>query len=124
MILVDTSVWVEFFKRGFPQLRDLLAAAQGTVVTHEMVVGELALCGHVRNRNLLAAIESLYMVRTVPLQDYLSFVLTGGIAGRGIGYVDANLLLSCIDHALQIWTLDKSLAELAAEHNCLFSARL
>ena len=42
MILADTSVWIELFRRGDRTLQALLD--EGQVVTHEFVLGELA-CG-------------------------------------------------------------------------------
>ena len=45
MILADTSVWIELFRRGDQTLQDLLD--EGKVITHEFVLGELA-CGPLR----------------------------------------------------------------------------
>ena len=43
MILVDTSVWIDHFRRPIPALvREL---GDGSVVSHPFVIGELAL-GH------------------------------------------------------------------------------
>ena len=47
MILVDTSVWVDHFRRGDTQLADLLE--RGLVLMHPWVLGEIA-CGDLSNR--------------------------------------------------------------------------
>ncbi len=47
MILVDTSVWVDFLRRGCETLEGLLEKNQ--VLVHPSVIGELA-CGHLKNR--------------------------------------------------------------------------
>lgn len=47
MTLVDTSVWIEHFRAGNPELADLLM--EGSVLMHPFVVGELA-CGNLPDR--------------------------------------------------------------------------
>ena len=47
MILVDTSVWVEHFRKGTPPLAAALES--GAVAMHPFVVGELA-CGNLEYR--------------------------------------------------------------------------
>lgn len=41
MILVDTSIWIDHFRKGNNLFSDLLN--QGRVVTHPLVLGELSL---------------------------------------------------------------------------------
>lgn len=50
MILVDTSVWVTYFRVGNPQLAALLDV--GTVLIHPFVIGEIAV-GNLRERDLV-----------------------------------------------------------------------
>ena len=47
MILADTSVWIELFRRGGRTLREVLE--EGQIVTHELILGELA-CGSLHDR--------------------------------------------------------------------------
>jgi len=47
MILADTSVWIELFRRGDRVLQNMLD--EGQVLTHEFVLGELA-CGWLHDR--------------------------------------------------------------------------
>ena len=47
MILVDTSVWIEHFRKGSIELERLLGEAQ--VLAHPFVIGELA-CGNLAAR--------------------------------------------------------------------------
>jgi len=47
MILADTSVWIDFFREGLPELGDRLRRRD--VLIHPFVVGELA-CGNFSNR--------------------------------------------------------------------------
>ena len=48
MILVDTSVWIEHFRRNEPRLVEALNLEE--VLVHPFVAGELA-CGNLRNRS-------------------------------------------------------------------------
>ena len=47
MILVDTSVWIDYFRQNDVQLHQLLNNCK--VCIHPMVIGELA-CGHLKHR--------------------------------------------------------------------------
>ena len=58
MVLVDTSVWVDHFRRACPVLAKLLE--DGDVAIHPWVVGELA-CGNLKNRT-----EILELLRALP----------------------------------------------------------
>ena len=48
MILVDTSVWIDYLRSGNPLLAELLE--QNRVIMHPMVLGELA-CGNLHRRS-------------------------------------------------------------------------
>ena len=50
MVLVDTSVWIEYFRKGEPALAALLSDA--SVLMHPLIAGELA-CGNLKHRNLI-----------------------------------------------------------------------
>jgi predicted nucleic acid-binding protein len=57
MTLVDTSVWVDHFRRGNPALEALLL--DGEVLCHPFVIGELA-CGNLKRRSETLACYALY----------------------------------------------------------------
>ena len=111
MILVDTSVWVDHFREGVPRLADLLMDAQ--VVIHPFVIGELA-CGNLKNRvEILSLLQALPMIPVVELQEFLYFVDSNNLMGRGIGFVDVNLLASAQLAGVPLWTRDKRLKSVA-----------
>jgi predicted nucleic acid-binding protein len=111
MILVDTSVWIEHLQFGNRRLQSLLESDQ--VVTHQLVIGELA-CGSLRNRaEVLALLKALPIAMLAQHDEVLRFVESKKLFGRGIGWIDAHLLASAqLDH-LSLWTLDKPLAKIA-----------
>ena len=112
MILADTSVWIDYFREGLPELAERLR--RSIVVMHPFVVGELA-CGNFTNRD--ATLELLQQLRSVTMADHdevLSFIEARELYGRGIGYVDAHLLAAAAIEGCQLWTKDQRLHALAA----------
>ncbi|MFI5182559.1 MAG: type II toxin-antitoxin system VapC family toxin [Thermoanaerobaculia bacterium] len=108
MTLVDTSVWVDHLRRGNARLSRLLEG--GLVLVHPFVVGELAL-GHMRRRpEILALLGELPRAEAAEHGEVLEFVERQRLAGSGIGWVDAHLLVSTALSGVGIWTLDRGLA--------------
>ena len=112
MILVDTSVWVDHLWRGEPDLSRRLEA--GEVLTHPLVVGELAM-GNLRQREtVLGALQALPRAVVASDDEVLAYVERKALHGQGIGYVDAHLLASArLSPDTRLWTRDRRLAELA-----------
>jgi predicted nucleic acid-binding protein len=111
VILVDTSVWVDHLRVGVPPLAEQLEARQ--VAVHTWVVGELA-CGNLRNRHeVLALLQNLPIAIMAADQEVLLTIARHSLMGRGIGYVDAALISSCLLSGLQLWTRDRRLAAVA-----------
>ena len=113
MILVDTSVWVDHLRRADQAMREQLAA--GNVVTHPMVVGELA-CGNLPLRKeTLAQLRTLPELKALDDRTVLAVIESHKLMGRGIGFVDAHLLGAVLAGPVGtlLWTRDRRLHELA-----------
>jgi predicted nucleic acid-binding protein len=111
VILVDTSVWVDHLRVGVPALAEQLEARQ--VAVHAWIVGELA-CGNLRNRHeVLALLQNLPTAIMAADQEVLLTIERHSLMGRGIGYVDAALISSCLLSGLQLWTRDRRLDSVA-----------
>ena len=112
-VLVDTSVWVDYLRSGDSKLTSLLNSNQ--VVTHPMIIGELA-CGHLKNRKSLMTLwSSLSSLAPASHEEVLYYIEHHRLMGKGIGYVDAHLLASATLAAdVKLWTNDKRLANLAS----------
>lgn len=108
MILVDTSVWADHFRTADEDLAALLA--DGRVVMHMFVTGELAL-GNLSPWN--ATVEALRGLPRVPVAsepDLLALVADQSLAGSGVGFVDVHLLAAARSMpGLRLWTRDKRL---------------
>ena len=61
MALVDTSVWINHFRKTIPRLKELLN--EGEVAIHPFVIGELA-CGNLANRKEILSL--LHALATAP----------------------------------------------------------
>lgn len=111
MVLVDTSVWVDFLREGNPLLTDLLN--EGSVLTHPFVVGELRLGNIPKRAHFLGLLENL--PQAVPASDaeVTHLIEMHKLYGKGIGYIDAHLLASSRISSSPLWTLDKRLDALA-----------
>ena len=107
MVLVDTSVWIDHLRNGNEQLVKLLEA--GRVLTHTMVIGELA-CGNLRNRQeILGLLRALPAAREATTPEVMDFVETVPLSGRGLGWVDVNLLAAARLSESPLFTLDRSM---------------
>lgn len=112
MTLVDTSVWIDHFRRRNAALAELLES--GDVLGHPWIVGELA-CGRLRRRrDILALLAVLPQARSVEDEELLHFIETRRLFGKGIGWVDAQILASATLTGATLWTLDRALGGVAA----------
>ena len=114
MILVDTSVWADHFRRTIPVLERALN--NGSITTHPFVIGELA-CGTLSDRTrTLADLAHLPAVQRASDKEVLALIERHALMGRGIGLVDVHLLASTmLTPETRLWTHDKHLANAAGE---------
>lgn len=114
MILVDSSVWIDHLRTTDHTIVTL--TRRGDLATHPLVIGELAM-GSIRDRaDLLFRMQKLPLLRTAEDDEVLTFVERRKLHGRGIGYIDAHLLLSVLlSKGASLWTRDKRLLEIAEE---------
>lgn len=112
MVLVDTSVWVDHLRTGDTALVALLQT--GRVCCHTMILGELA-CGNLHNRKqVLGLLGDLNTCVEASHNEVLHMIERQTLMGKGIGFVDAHLLASCLlTGDTQLWTRDKRLASIA-----------
>jgi predicted nucleic acid-binding protein len=107
-VLVDTSVWVDYFHGGNRQLARALDA--GTVWIHPLIIGELA-CGRFSDRSVVfALLATLRTLEAVAHHEALAFLDHNGLAGCGLGWIDVHLLASARLSGLTVWTRDRDLA--------------
>jgi len=112
VILADTSVWVDHFRSGNPQLHNLLARDQ--IVMHPFVIAELAL-GSLRDRaKTLLDLDLLPAARVAKMSEVRHMIEANALYSKGIGLIDAHLIASCLlTPGTQLWTRDSALQKVA-----------
>lgn len=112
MILVDTSIWVDHFRRRDDRLARLLDDRK--VSMHPFVAGELAV-GNLRNRDeILLMLNSLPATAMASHEEALRFISNFSLAGRGLGYIDIHLLAAVsLTPGTLLWSKDKRLNAVA-----------
>jgi predicted nucleic acid-binding protein len=111
VILVDTSVWVDHFRRSEPKLA---AALTGQVVAlHPVVLGELA-TGDLKDRlRTMADLRALTRVPEASFEECLHLIENRRLFGRGLSWGDIQLLAAALLSGTPLWTRDKRLREAA-----------
>ncbi len=111
MTLVDTSVWVEHFRKGNAALTALLN--RGEALTHPFIVGELA-CGTLTNRStILGLLEELPAAVVAENDEVVRLVERNALYGRGLGWIDVHLLASAMLSRAALMTFDEPLEKVA-----------
>ena len=113
MVIIDTSVWVEFLKCRHPffkQISTLLEENQ--VYALECIFAEL-MQGALNNRERDIIYE--YWIN-LPKPEAVNIFLKAGIESgknkwmsKGIGLIDRVIILAARESFSKIWTLDKKL---------------
>ncbi len=116
MILIDTCIWIDHFIHPDPMVASLVESTE--IVTHPMIIGELAL-GNLRNRTAtLRDLGQLVMLMPVRHSQVLTFVEDQKLFGTGLHYIDVHLLASVlVTRDCQLWTRDKRLKAVAKRLN-------
>jgi predicted nucleic acid-binding protein len=113
MILVDTSVWIDYLRAGDNELAALLDGSR--VLMHPFIIGEIT-CGSLRNRTeILSLLKELPRIAVATDDEVWFFIERHKLMNRGIGYIDAHLLASVtLEGSARLWTRDKRLHEVGA----------
>ena len=124
MVLIDSSVWVDFLKSGGqPQLAQLLSFQQ--VLMHEMVLGEVAMGSKQQRENALEFLPFLPMAQVASHLEVMALVNRHRLYGRGVGYVDVHLLTAAVlQPGTRLWTYDKRLQAAASQLGVAFTKTL
>ncbi len=111
IVLADTSVWLDHWRRGNPGLAQLLA--EGHIAVHPFVLGEIALGEIPARADVLRRLGQLPASRVAQHREVLDLIERVPLWGRGIGWVDAHLLASALLERIPLWTADQPLRRVA-----------
>ena len=115
MIIVDTSVWIDFLKNNFEHW-DLLSAMieNREAAMLECIAGEL-LQGVKSDKEKNIILQYWNCLPQAPMK---SFWIKAGILSseqkfisKGIGLIDSVIMTACYDNSIKLWTLDKKIIE-------------
>jgi predicted nucleic acid-binding protein len=115
MIILDTSIWIEFLKTHDPYFKVISQLLeQKEILAVECVFGEL-LQG-VKNNNEQNIILSYW--KHLPKIETIEIIIEAGLysnknklVDKGVGIIDAIILMHGIKNQSRIWTLDKKLLD-------------
>ena len=121
MVLADTSIWIDHFRRGDFRLAQLLDS--GDVAMHPFVIGELVLGRVPRIAEMIDDLNTLPQATVASAAEVLKFISDRKLPGSGVGYVDAHLLAAAaLTPETFVWTRDKRL--LAAAQSLSLAAEI
>lgn len=112
MILADTSVWVDHFRKKDAELYQQLQ--RNNISIHPFIITELVL-GNVPNRQkTIAYLDLLPMAKVAQMSEVRRMIEAHALFQWGIGFVDAHLIASTLitPHTV-LWSRDKRLRDIA-----------
>lgn len=124
MVIVDTSVWIEFLKGKEPYFEELGQLLEdGEVVSVECVFAELLQgAKNLRERQLLFEYWN-----NLPKFPEKNILLEAGLLSgvnkwhsKGLGLMDSVIFVLASEYKIPVWTLDKKLLSIF-EQNELYS---
>lgn len=105
--LVDTSVWIGHFRKTNLRLVELLESRD--ILIHSAVLGEIA-AGTLKNRErIFGDLKRIQRAIEPPFEEVLDFIELQSLYGRGLSWVDIQILASCLVSGCQLFTEDKQL---------------
>jgi hypothetical protein len=110
-MIVDSSVWISHLHKPVPRLVTILET--GDVLMHPAVIGELC-CGNFRHRtSILVDLKRLPRAEEGRLDEVFHMIESQKLYGKGLGWVDCQLLASATLSSAGILTHDQALANTA-----------
>lgn len=110
MILVDSSVWMDYFKGGEKSFYLEILLRRNLIQINDVVLAEITPPLILRKQNTL--VEILDSIKSKPLEVYWPGIidlqilnLKNGI--NKIGIPDLILVQHCLVHNLELWSFDK-----------------
>ncbi|MDP9291793.1 MAG: PIN domain-containing protein [Verrucomicrobiota bacterium] len=120
-VLVDTSIWIDHLHRADAMLQNLLL--EDAVWVPVPVLGEL-IAGNIPNRRrTLADLRMMPRLAEPPAEQIFSWIEAHRLGGKGLSWVDCQLLVTAErDHAV-IYTHDRILLQFARALKLAFAGR-
>jgi len=112
-LLADSSVWIEHLRKADDELSRALGAKQ--IYVHQAVIGELA-CGTLARRaEVLTRLMHLSELPDATFGELLALIDRRKLWGRGLSWVDVQLLGAALLAGAKVWTHDRPLRRVSQE---------
>jgi predicted nucleic acid-binding protein len=112
-LLADSSVWINHLHKADAELNRALEAKE--IYVHQAIIGELA-CGTLTCRaEVLTRLMVLPELPNPTFSELLALVERRKLWGRGLSWVDAQLLGAVLLGGAKLWTHDRPLHSVATE---------
>jgi len=115
LVLVDTNVWIRFFRNevGRHPLSNLIEEKR--VATHSSVIGELCVGNLPARGTMIEYLCSLPRGQEIDFQEALGFIEDKQLFGLGLQWDDLLIFGSALLQKTPLWTEDRRLLKIAQE---------
>ncbi len=112
-VIIDSSVWFEYFKRNEPYFTEVQALLKTlSVKIIDPVVGEI-LQGALNQKEINFIVKHIHYVPKIEIRNLFEkageYSFKHKLVSKGIGLIDASLIIATIESNSLIWTLDKKI---------------
>lgn len=119
MILADTCIWIDFFRKNDGGFSELLKT--GKIVSHWIVIGELASGNLPQRVRTLADLRNLPRVARATERETLALIENRSLYGCGLSWNDLQLLASALVNHTPLWTYHRQLNAVANDLGTSYS---
>ena len=112
-LLADSSVWIDHLHEADEELNWALRAKQ--ICVHQAVIGELAGGTLARRSEVLARLTLLPELPNATFGELLALIDRRKLWGRGLSWIDVQLLGAVLLAGAKLWTHDRPLQRIAKE---------
>jgi predicted nucleic acid-binding protein len=112
-LLADSSVWIDHLHAAIEELNRALDSEE--IYVHQAIIGELA-CGTIARRTeVLTELMGLPELPGATFGELLALIDRRKLWGRGLTWVDVQLLGAVLLAGARLWTHDRDLHRAARE---------
>ena len=118
-LLADSSIWIDHLHNAIGEFNRALESE--AIYVHSAVIGELA-CGTLARRTeVLTELMRMPELPDASFGELLALVDRRKLWGRGLSWVDVQLLGAVLLAGAKLWTRDRELHRVAQELDIAYS---
>ena len=117
-LLADSSVWIDHLHAAVDEFNVALESEE--VCVHSAVIGELAGGTLARRAEVLTELMGLPELPDASFSELMALIDRRKLWGRGLSWVDVQLLGAVLVAGAKLWTHDRELHRIARELHVAF----